>query len=155
MSYFGLAILLGALALTGCVNYSHNASPGFVNWLPAWGSFGQRQVGIVTAQTASTAKPAATFIVRFNNEPVLTDIGKTFRRDGAGAQAKFATWQANHPSVQGLVLVRASYSGELLLGLPKNDPLNRTPRQVLAALRTMDNLAYAETDEIAHPGTGN
>jgi len=146
--------ILGMLALTGCVNLTQNASPSLLNWWPAWQTLSQPQTPPPIMQQAAVDKPAATFIVRFNDEPVLTDIGKTFRRDEAGARAKFEIWQDDHPEMHGLTLIRAGYSGELLIGLPKNDALGRSPREVLAALKGMDNMAYAETDEIAHPGTG-
>jgi len=141
------------LAVTSCVAVAQQGSSGYTSWLPAWGQLAQaRQQTEIPAQVTTINKPVATFIVRFDNEPVLNEIGKTFRRDGAGARAKFATWCEDYPDLQDLALVRASYSGELILALPQNDPKNRSPRDVLNALQGMDNLAYAEIDEIAHPG---
>ncbi|MBR9834410.1 MAG: hypothetical protein GYB42_04320 [Alphaproteobacteria bacterium] len=131
------------------------SSPGFVNWWPKWFSLQSPQTQPVVSQQAALERPAATFIVRFQGEPVLDDICKTFRRDEAGARAKFETWQQDHPAMQGLVLMRASYSGEIIVGLSRDDALKRTPGQVLEDLRGMDNLVYAETDEIAQPGGGN
>ena len=55
----------------------------------------------------------------------------------------------SHPQLQGLQLVRASYSGELILALPQDDPARRSVSDVIAALETMDNLAYAEVDSVA------
>lgn len=148
-------IALAILALTGCVSVTPQSSPGFVNWWPKWLSVKSPQTPPVVAQQAVLEKPAATFIVRFRDDPVMDSIGKTFRRDEAGARAKFEAWQKDRPPMQGLVLIRASYSGEIIVGLPKDDPLGRSPGQVLDDLRSMDNLVYAETDEIAQPGEGN
>jgi len=149
----GIFTLLAVLALSSCVGFGGSGSPA-MGWLPGWSQVAVAQKTEIPAQARTVAHPAATFIVRFDTDPVITDICRTFRRDGAGARAKFTRWSTKYPELAGLTLYRASYSGELLLALPHNDPNRRTPKQVLTALQTMDNLAYAELDEIAHPGVG-
>ena len=149
-SRFWLLVSLSLFSATGCMALPPNGTQGSASWLPRWNQAAEAQTMTPVAQTAATERPAATFIVRFNDEPVLSEIGKTYRRDGDGARAKFDGWCSDYPGLDGLTLVRASYSGELLLGLPQNDPMNRSPEDVLAALNAIDNLAYAELDAIAH-----
>lgn len=109
---------------------------------------------MMPAHATTVERPRATFIVRFSDEPILEDVCKTFRRDGVTARKKFNDWAASRPQMSGLSLQSASYSGEILVALPQNDPQGRTPNQVLAALQTMENLEYAEVDSIAHPSAG-
>lgn len=96
----------------------------------------------------------ASFIVRFSDEPEVADVARNFRKDPANSQIRFARWAREHPALQGLVLTSASYSGELILSLPANDPLNRRPRDVLRAIRAMESCAYAELDSVAYPSSG-
>lgn len=148
----GLVALLAMLVATGCVAWTEGTSEGGLSFLPAWaqqGDDGEQAPVIIPADAKTINGPAASFIVRFENEPVLSEIGKSFRRDGDGARAKFADWVKEHPEVEGLKLSRASYSGELILVLPSDDSQGRSPEDVLEALRGMDNLAYAELDVMA------
>ncbi len=147
----GLLALICMLAMTSCATFAQQGQSGGMSWLPGWGQVAQQTL---PAQTTTVEQPAATFIVRFKNEPRLDEICKNFRRDRAGSRAKFTSWSASHPELNGLVLASASYSGEIVLALPQNDPHNRTPQQVLSAIKGMDNLAYADVDAIAHPGAG-
>lgn len=142
--HMGLMALLCMLGVTGCMAFAENT--GATSFLPGW------------AQTTSYSEPtdatlvsanAATFIVRFNNEPELQQVSRNFRRDEAATREVFRKWAAQYPQLEGLELVRASYSGELILGLPVNDPAGRSPKDVIAALETMSNLAYAEIDSMA------
>lgn len=94
-------------------------------------------------------QPAATFIVKLRDEPRFTMISKTFRRDGVAARKVFDGWCDDHPQFDGLTLESASYSGELVIGLPARDA--RTASDVLTAFRALDNLVYAELDVMAHP----
>ncbi len=149
---FGVSALLAIFVIGGCASLVGGGPSGAMGWLPGWAQVSQVQKAEIPAQARTVEHPAATFIVRFDADPVITDICRTFRRDGTGARAKFTRWSTKYPELAGLTLYRASYSGELLLALPHNDPNNRTPKQVLTALQSMDNLAYAELDEIAHPG---
>jgi|GEM_PF-3422897 len=149
----GMAVLLCMLSLTGCMTFTDQS--GSFNFLPA---FAQSQTGsaqLVQAQGVTLSAPAATFIVRFNNEPELEQVCRNFRRDETGTRAAFQRWASGHAPLEGLQLVRASYSGELILALPKNDPAGRSARDVIAALETIDNLAYAEIDSIASTSTGD
>lgn len=147
----GLLSLLAALALSSCAAWSYDTTSA--NWLPGWSQVKKSQ-NIVLAQQSIAATPAATFIVRFNDEPVISEICKNYRRDTAAAETRFAAWAKQHPQLEGLTLLRASYSGELILALPKNARNSRTPSQVLTALKAMDNLAYAEIDAVAQSGQG-
>lgn len=137
--------------LSGCIALPQSGVNGSASWLPRWVQSAKAQP---VTQPAAEQPQAATFIVRFNNEPDLAEVAKSFRRDGAGARAKFNTWCSKQPGIEGLVLVRASYSGELVLGLPHDDPQNRTPDDILTTLKSMDNLAYADIDAVAHPVRG-
>ncbi|MHA7857211.1 MAG: hypothetical protein ACX94D_03925 [Henriciella sp.] len=143
----GLLLLASMLALTGCMAFADQS--GSAGFLPGWSKGGASADQIVLADSSKTRAPAATFIVRFKNEPALDPVYRNFRRDEAGTRSIFKAWAASHDQLDGLFLVRASYSGELILGLPKNDPLGRSARDVIAALQTIDNLAYAEIDSIA------
>lgn len=143
----GLLVLASMLALTGCVAFADQS--GSANFLPGWSQKSGSAEAIVLAESAPVRAPAATFIVRFKNEPALDPVYRNFRRDEAGTRAAYSAWAAAHDQLDGLFLIRASYSGELILGLPKNDPAGRSARDVIAALQTIDNLAYAEIDSIA------
>lgn len=96
---------------------------------------------IVTTASAQRGEPF-TIIVRFEGEPVLEEIGKTFRKDPEGSQAKFRSWAADKPALAGLVLDRASYSGELVL----TGSGSRSMKDTIAAIEAMDNVAYVEPD---------
>ena len=93
-------------------------------------------------------------MVRFKNEPALDPVYRNFRRDEAGTRATYRDWAAAHEALNGLYLVRASYSGELILALPMDDPEGRSPYDVIAALETIDSLAYAEIDDMATTSDG-
>lgn len=152
--HIGLAALLAMLIATGCVAWTESTSKGGLSFLPAWGQGSAEAPAALPAQATTVSAPAASFIVRFDNEPVLSEIGKSFRRDEAGARAKFATWLEAYPELEGLRLSRASYSGELILILPSDDPMERTPNDVLSTLKAMDNLVYAELDVMAKASGG-
>ena len=143
----GLVALVCMLFATGCVTFTD--TNGSLTFLPTFAQSSTDRPTLVTAQSVPVSAPAATFIVKFNNVPELTPVYRNFRRDEAGTRAVYRDWAAQYRALEGLHLVRASYSGELILALPKNDPAGRSPRDVIAALETMDNLAYAEVDSIA------
>lgn len=148
-----LVTLICGFVLTGCVSWSGQG--GALGFMPAWS-----QSPIVAQQSTSVAQgvvvsaPAATFIVRFKNEPELEQVCRNFRRDESGTRAAYKAWAAQHDQLDGLQLVRASYSGELILALPASDRSGRTARDVIAALKTIDNLAYAEIDSMASTSDG-
>ena len=143
----GLLVLASMLALTGCVAFADQS--GSAGFLPGWSKGTSTANAILLADSTTAQAPAATFIVRFKNEPALDPVYRNFRRDEAGTRSTFEAWAASHEQLEGLILVRASYSGELILGLPQNDPLGRSARDVIASLQTIDSLAYAEIDSIA------
>lgn len=145
--HMGLAALLCMLSLTGCMAFTQTADS--LSFFPQWTKGQIEAAQLVQAQVTPTQAPAATFIVRFNDEPELQQVCRNFRRDEAGTRASFNQWASAHPQLQGLQLVRASYSGELILALPKGDPNGRSASDVIAALETIDSLAYAEVDSIA------
>ena len=151
----GVAALLCMLSVTGCVTFTENAPNGVFSFLPSWSQSRVEPRNTLPAHAVQINAPAATFIVRFDDEPELDVVCKNFRRDETGTRAAFRDWAADHPQLDGLHLVRASYSGELILGLPMDDPAGRTPGDVIAALETIDNLAYAEIDEMATTSKGN
>lgn len=148
----GMVALVCMLFATGCVTFTDNT--GSLTFMPTFAQNSTERPTLVTAQTVPVSAPAATFIVKFNDVPELTPVYRNFRRDEAGTRAIYRDWAAQYRALEGLQLVRASYSGELILALPKNDPAGRSPRDVIAALETMDNLAYAEVDSIASTTKG-
>ncbi len=152
----GLTALCCMLAMASCATYAQQSYTGSASWLPGWAQVTKQQTKqITTAQASTVDQAAATYIVRFDANPAITDVCKNFRRDKAGSRAKFAVWSKPHPELQGLILASASYSGELVLALPRNDPAGRTPQQVLKALKGMDNIVYADIDAIAQKGAGD
>lgn len=148
----GIMALLCMLSLTGCMAFTEQT--GSLTFFPGWLQSQSERPQVVQAQGVVVSAPAATFIVRFNNEPELDQVCRNFRRDEAGTRAAFQTWAADYSQLRGLLLVRASYSGELILALPKADPYGRSASDVIAALETIDNLAYAEIDSLATTSTG-
>lgn len=170
--HLGATALLAMLLFTSCVAYSEQTANGGLAWLPAWTqSQAPRPGDTVPVTGPQTTPPApspkaptdlpatveqvrqaeARFIVRFEDEPLLSNVGKTFRRDERSARASYRLWQQQNPKMTGIELLRASYSGELILVLPSDDPQNRTADDVLNALQTMDTLVYAEPDSSAKP----
>ncbi|MEL7111947.1 MAG: hypothetical protein AAFZ74_15040 [Pseudomonadota bacterium] len=147
----GFAALLCMLTVTGCVTFSDQGSG--VGFLPGWAQQTRQVTPVLPAEAIRVSEPAATFIVRFKNEPELEQMARNFRRDESGTRTAFLDWAAAHKQLDGLQLVRASYSGELILALPMDDPAGRSPRDVIASLETIDNLAYAEIDEMASTST--
>ncbi len=145
--HMGLAALLCMLSLTGCMAFTQQANS--LGFFPQWTTGQIEAAQLVQAQAAPVRDPAATFIVRFNNEPELDQVCRNFRRDEAGTRSTFQDWASDYRQLEGLQLVRASYSGELILALPKGDPAGRSVSDVIAALETIDSLAYAEVDSIA------
>lgn len=145
--HMGLAALICMLSLTGCMAFTQKADS--LTFFPQWTNSQIEAAQLVQSQSVPVVAPAATFIVRFNDEPELDQVCRNFRRDEVGTRAAFHKWASGHPQLQGLQLVRASYSGELILALPKGDAAGRSAADVIAALETIDNLAYAEVDSIA------
>lgn len=146
----GLLGLLAMLGLTGCMALSE-AMPAGATWMPSWAQQTSADTpAVLPAQAVSEAEMKAVYIVRFEADPGLTPVGRQFRKDATAARAAFADWAADKPELEGLDLIRASYSGELILGLPKDT--DRTPDGVLEALNTMENLIYAERDVMAGVG---
>ena len=98
-----------------------------------------------TPQTADAGQFA--LIVKFRDEPMLEEIGKTFRKDPDGMRQKFRDWAAGKPALSGLTLERASYSGELVL----TGTGSKSMKDAIAAIEAMDNVAYVEPDYSAKP----
>ncbi|MGB3627058.1 MAG: hypothetical protein WA989_14600 [Henriciella sp.] len=96
----------------------------------------------VRVATADNSVPQYTLIVRFDDEPVLDEIGRSFRKDPDAARARFARWAAGKSALRGLRLERASYAGELVL--TNSGPRSRD--QAIAEIEAMDNIAYVEPD---------
>ena len=148
-----IAMLVCAFAVTGCMALGD--SNGSLGLMPAWSQPASSQQAITVAQANLVNAHTATFIVRFKNEPELEQVCRNFRRDEAGTRAAYRAWAAQYAPLRGLELVRASYSGELILALPANDQSGRSARDVIAALETLDNLAYAEIDSMASTSEGD
>lgn len=150
--HIGLIALLSMLSVTGCVAFSDQS--GAFGFMPAWSQNSVQQQSVGLSQATLISAPAATFIVRFNDEPDLVQVCRNFRRDEAGTRQAYLDWASSHAQLEGLYLVRASYSGELILALPANDPAGRSARDVIAALESIENLAYAEIDSMASASEG-
>ncbi|MEM9179248.1 MAG: hypothetical protein AAGA89_06030 [Pseudomonadota bacterium] len=148
-----LVALICMFAVTGCVTFTD--SNGSLGFMPAWSQPVTAQQSVAISQSGLITASAATFIVKFRNEPVLEQVCRNFRRDEAGTRKAFQAWAAQHPQLKGLQLVRASYSGDIILALPANDPEGRTARDVIAALESLPNVAYAEIDSMASASAGN
>lgn len=149
----GMAALLCMLFATGCVTFTDKS--GSLSFLPGWAqSSSETAPAVMQASVVQTSAPAATFIVRFNDEPDLVTVYRNFRRDEPATRAAYQKWASNHRQLKGLYLVRSSYSGELILALPQDDPLGRSPRDVIAALETIASLEYAEIDSVATASKG-
>lgn len=147
-----LIALSCALVLSGCMAWSDQGQG--TNFLSNWTQTASAQPALNVSQSVVISAPAATFIVRFNDEPELDKVCRNFRRDETGTRAAFNAWAAKHAPLKGLQLVRASYSGELILALPANKASGRSARDVIAALETIENLAYAEIDSMASASDG-
>lgn len=145
----GLIALLCMLGATGCVAYSESTNNSGMSFFPAWMKNVIQQPAEIPARAQQISQPAASFIVRFNDEPELTALCRNFGRDQEAGRAAFTEWAVKYPELDGLHLVRASYSGDLILALPMDDPAGRTAYDVVEALEALENLEYAEIDEMA------
>ncbi|MEQ9315893.1 MAG: hypothetical protein RLN72_08565, partial [Henriciella sp.] len=96
----------------------------------------------VRISTAQHSVPRYRLIVRFDDEPVLDELARSFRKDPDAARARFTQWSADKPALKGLFLDSASYSGELVL--TNSGPRSRD--QAIADIKAMDNIAYVEPD---------
>lgn len=107
------------------------------------------ETDVVSVQSSPQLSDAGAFalIVKFRDEPVLDEIGKTFRKDPEGMRQKFRDWAAGKPALSGLELERASYSGELVL----TGTGSQSMKDAIAAIEAMDNVAYVEPDYTAKP----
>ncbi|MEO0607284.1 MAG: hypothetical protein AAFY82_03575, partial [Pseudomonadota bacterium] len=152
----GLVALLCMLSVTGCVAFT--GTDGSIGFLPNWAQKridGPVLIPATNTQAVSISAPAATFIVKFENEPALETVYRNFRRDEEATRAAYQAWAAGHAQLKGLALVRASYSGELVLALPQNDPLKRSVRDVITQVETIETLDYIEIDSVARASEGN
>lgn len=98
----------------------------------------------------------AAFIVRFNDEPELSDILKGFRSNKEKTRADFKKWASKHPELAGLSLVRVNYSGEAILGYRGEDDPNPAlnAKEIQARLNDVPFVRYADPDFTAFPGKG-
>ncbi|MEM8616192.1 MAG: hypothetical protein AAGF20_04580, partial [Pseudomonadota bacterium] len=115
----GLIGLVTLLCATSCVAFYEKGPKQPLSLLPQWaqqtgGTAPRLQPAEGQTQSRATAQTQH-FIVRFDNEPLLDEVGKTFRRDEAAAREAYQAWRADHPDLSSLNLVRASFSGELIL----------------------------------------
>lgn len=145
-------LIVSALCITGCVALTDSGHP--LGLFPAWSQSNFHQQPIMPAEAKLVKAPVATFIVRFHDEPELDEIARNFRRDEEAMRRAYQAWALKHDALNGLQLVRASYSGELILALPAEDTSGRSARDVIVALETIDNLAYAEIDTMASASRG-
>ncbi|MEL7231707.1 MAG: hypothetical protein AAGJ85_04275, partial [Pseudomonadota bacterium] len=112
--HLGLIGLLAMIGLTGCVAFNERMASTNV-WMPSWAQQTSSEAPILKpAQAVTEAEMKAVYIVRFDADPELNSVGRTFRKDAAGSRANFAEWAKDKPELDGLKLIRASFSGELL-----------------------------------------
>ncbi|MEO1642200.1 MAG: hypothetical protein AAFR74_02610 [Pseudomonadota bacterium] len=148
--HLGLVGLLAMIGLTGCVAFNEQMV-ATNTWLPSWAQQTSGKVPVLKpAQAVTEADMKAVYIVRFDADPELNSVGRNFRKAPATSRATFDEWAKDKPELDDMKLIRASFSGELLLGLP--DDSDRTPDDVLKTLNGMDNLVYAERDVMAGVG---
>tara|TARA_Y100000815_G_scaffold152791_1_gene138849 strand:+ start:2384 stop:2959 length:576 start_codon:yes stop_codon:yes gene_type:complete len=120
-------------------------------------------VGVEQVQSASTSKdaPAAsgpaevTFIVRLKGRPEVDTICRNYKRDRDTALAAFDDLAADIPALKEFKLVGASYSGEISLAytLPAGvDATRGRIEEIRTRILSIDGVAYADPDFVAHPG---
>lgn len=153
-----IAVLCAAFFVAGLVSGPATATPQLrqiqQSWMPDWSAWQQRFQRLQSQAvkgTSEPAKPSVTFIVRLKGETEIDQACKMFGKDADGARALFKTWASRHRGLQGLTLERASYSGDIVVGLPENDPYDRSARDVLSAFQALDSIVYAEVDAYANP----
>ena len=99
----------------------------------------------------------AAFVVRFNDDPVLTSALNQYRSDKDASIKAFAKWAADHPELSGLTLVRVNYSGETILGYIGADDASpvSNAKDMQARLNSLPFVRYADPDYTAFPGKGD
>lgn len=148
--HLGLIGLLAMIGITGCVAFTERMASTNA-WMPSWAQQTSGEAPVLKpAQAVTEDNMKAVFIVRFEADPDLSPVGKTFRKDEAASRDTFSKWAEDRQQLNGLKLISASYSGEFILGLPEDS--DRTPDEVLESINSMDNLVYAERDVMAGVG---
>ncbi|MEM8615393.1 MAG: hypothetical protein AAGF20_00510 [Pseudomonadota bacterium] len=149
--HLGLIGLLAMIGLTGCVAFNERMASTNA-WMPSWAQQTRGEAPKTTrAQAVTEAQMKAVYIVRFEPDPDLISISKGFRKDPTGSRAAFLEWTQGRPALDCLSLISASYSGELILGLPEEN--ERSADEALEGINAMDNLVYAERDVMAGVGS--
>lgn len=139
---------------------------------PSVGSLGVEQVRTAPAVGDAQALPAAggsksdggtsgsgvaevTFIVRLKGPPEVDTICRNFKRDRDTADAAYQALSDKLPKLKDFRLVGASYSGEMNLTyqLPAGvEPTRGKIEDVRKLILSIDGVAYADPDFVAHPG---
>jgi hypothetical protein len=107
---------------------------------------------VITAQ-ANGAE--VTFVVRIKGSAEIDEASRSFRKDPAAAEEAYAAFVRRNPELSDFSLVGASYSGEIKLSYtmpPGQEPTRTAIRDIQDRLMSVEGVAYADPDYIAHPG---
>lgn len=96
-----------------------------------------------------------TFIVRLKGAPEVDTIARNFKRNRPAAMEAYAELVRTRPALKDFRLVGASYSGEITLAYalpPGTEPTRATIMGIQKRILSVEGVAYADPDYIAHPG---
>ncbi|MEH6489725.1 hypothetical protein [Hyphomonas oceanitis] len=115
----------------------------------------QAPPAVITAQAKGAE---VTFIVRIKGAPEIDSIARLYKKDPAAAQQTYADYVGRTPQLADFALVGASYSGEIKLAYqmpPGTEPTRAAISDVQKKIMSVDGVAYADPDYVAHPGEKN
>lgn len=115
----------------------------------------QAPPAVITAQARGAE---VTFIVRIKGAPEIDSVARLYKKDPAAAEQAYADYVGRTPQLADFSLVGASYSGEIKLAYqmpPGTEPTRAAISDVQQKIMSVDGVAYADPDYVAHPGEKN
>ena len=88
----------------------------------------------------------AQFIVRVKGSDAVDECIAMYHRDKVAGRKLFSAWADVKPELKGFRLVRANYSGELILSYTSRDG-GRSVKAAQKELLALENIRYADLDE--------
>ena len=153
----GLFLAAGLISCSSCSSLDTRPPPDsrpITPFQPSSNFSPQSVIRPLPIQADDSVVRQARFIVKFRQQAALVGLGRTFRQDPAAARRHYRAWAEDYKALRGLILVGASYSGELILALPPDDPFGRRPDDILSEVGRIPSLIYIErdSDSFGHSG---
>jgi hypothetical protein len=108
------------------------------------------------ADVRSPVSQSVEIVVALKDANAIKPIADAFFKDPAQGRRAYDVFRTRHPAFAGLALDRVTYSSELVLTPVKAPAAGKalvTAREIAARLSAAPDVAYAEPNLIAKPGT--